>query len=99
VAFEFDILQKVSFIVEAGGRYAKIGKFKGDFKHQDSEGTAQYLSGDLDFYEYYSSYVNRWFPWIAIQKQEFRESIIRRYREGFIDFSGLSVRSGIKIHF
>ena len=99
VAFEFDIFRNVSFIIETGGRYAKIRNFKGDFKHQDSEGNAQYLSGDLDFYEYYSSYVSRWFPWIAIQKHEFSESIIRGYRKGSIDFSGLSVRSGIKIQF
>jgi len=88
LGLEFYFNPNVAFVIEGQGRYAKIQGFEGSEKSiegsevWESEGTLYYVEGT----EY---------PALFIREEE--PAGYRLAREAIIDFSGLSLKVGIKI--
>ena len=97
IGFEYDLAQNISFVIEGQGRYAKIGGFVGDQKQKNSGGWSNSWKGTL-YYEEYECFEG-WFPEIRVWDEEPTEAWLRNAREAEVDFSGVTVRAGIKIKF
>ena len=96
IGYEYSVSKSISVIVEAFGRYAKINGFEGTRSRYDSNNWSD--SDDVAFY-----YVEReqlgfgWFQRVVASIEEPTGSQVRNVRSAEIDFSGLSVRIGLKI--
>ncbi|UCH96437.1 MAG: hypothetical protein JSV88_06190, partial [Candidatus Aminicenantes bacterium] len=94
MGFELDVAKSIAFVVEGYGRYAKIKGFKGE-KSSDSSGVRESMRGSLYYYELYSPY--GWYPCIGIFDEVPGGVNRRNVREAALDFSGFTVRIGVKI--
>lgn len=96
--FEWKLFSPLSFVIEATGRYAQITGFKGKGKYKDSEGTVYTEEGSLMIYERIRIIGQEGYPHLFIHEKE-PSAYIRDPKEAIIDFSGFSIKAGIKIRF
>ncbi len=90
LGFEFKLVSRFALVLEGQGRYAKIGEFKG--KTLDS------IEGTLYYYENPS--MGNWYPKVGIVDIDgFMPVGVRNLRKAEVDFSGFTLRAGIKIAF
>ncbi len=90
LGFEFKLVSHFVLVLEGQGRYVKIGEFKGK--------TLDFIEGTLYYYETPSA-VN-WYPKVGIVDIDgFMPGGARNLRKAKVDFSGFTVRAGIKISF
>lgn len=87
----------INLFVELTGRYAPIMGFEGKDKHTNSTGLDTTEEGKLYFYKFTSS--GKSFPRLFIWAEEPEGEDIQELREAKIDFSGLSIRVGLRIRF
>ncbi len=94
LGIEYKMFHKMAIFIEAQGRYARFnGGFKGEDVYKDSTGLTYTESGKLHLMGYYYHYfANLPDDWIG-----FPETVV--LREAIIDFSGVSLQAGIRIHF
>ncbi len=92
---ELDITKNIAFVVEGYGRYAKIGNFWGERAWNMSFAPSDSRKGTLYFYELDTPY--GWIPYIDISSGEPIRANIRNVRKATVDFSGFTVRMGVKI--
>ena len=97
LGFEVKFFSVLNFILEATGRYAKINGFEGTGEYRDSAELQTY-EGKLYFYKAKSSEENI-YPFLFILEKKPTEAGVVAPREATIDFSGISLRAGIKINF
>ena len=95
LGFEFNLASNIAFVIEAKGRYAKIGGFEGTSKDTFFQYTKE---GKLYYFEWFP-WTYKWYPMIDISKEEPSGDRIRNIREAKVDFSGFTLRAGIKINF
>lgn len=89
----------ISFVVEATSRFAKISGFKGTDRSIDSDGIEYIEEGTLYYYKAKGS-VEDSFPLLFIRLREPTEDvIISDPRRAIIDFSGLSLKAGLRLRF
>ena len=98
LGFEVKFFSVLNFILEATGRYSKIKGFEGTGEYRDSAEDQKTYEGKLYFYRAKSSEENI-FPYLYILKKKPTEAGVVAPREAIIDFSGISLRAGIKINF
>jgi hypothetical protein len=95
MGLELDIAKNIAFVVEGYGRYAKIGDFRGDRDWSMSFGPDGSKKGGLYYYESDTPY--GWLPYIEISDGVPRGANRRDARKATVDFSGFTVRIGVKI--
>ena len=95
--FEWKISPPLSFVIEALGRYARITGFEGKNTYRDSEGSLSTEEGKLYFYQ--GAEGDATYPLLFIRKNEPVGSDVSEVKEAVVDFSGLSLKVGIKIRF
>jgi len=95
---EWNFSPYLSFIIEANGRYAKIRGFKGKDTSRDSEGLDYTEKGTLYLYQAITSSQNA-YPQLFIREKTPAEGWVTDPRQAFIDFSGISLKLGIRIKF
>ena len=99
VGLEYRLRKNVSLVVEGSGRYARVSGLKGEYNEQSSEGADATDKGKLYYYEW--KYNEKLYPWVELLDRDPSEinfsSPIYNAREAVIDFSGFSLRAGIKI--
>jgi hypothetical protein len=84
-------------IFEALGQYAPLTGFRGTGTYQDST-MQDPLSEDGKLYAYDASVKSKsTFPLLLIRGQRPTEAYVENVREATIDFSGMSLRLGVKI--
>ncbi|MBE0461752.1 MAG: hypothetical protein IBX60_09000 [Candidatus Aminicenantes bacterium] len=99
LGFEFNLVSNISFVLEEQGRYAKIGGFKGDKEFRAFiPGWESSTEGSLYYFEWLP-WTDNWYPMIQILEEEPIGDRIRKVRKAKIDFSGFTLRAGIKIKF
>jgi hypothetical protein len=96
--FEWEISPPLSFVIEALGRYARITGFEGKNTYRDSESSLSTEEGKLYFYQGVAG-IDATYPLLFIRKNEPAGSDIAEVREAVVDFSGLSLKVGIRIRF
>jgi len=100
VGFEYELTPNIAFVLEGQGKYAKIGGFEGTIRYscpyppfkRTEEGTLYYFE--------MIGQTGKCYPWVEISKEKpSSEDWIRNVREAKVDFSGFTLRAGIKIKF
>jgi len=91
---EFKITPKMAFILEGQGRYAKISGFEGTYEYTSSSGSWN-AKGEGTLY--YMLYDEKW-PYLYICREK-PGAPYTNVREARVDFSGFTIRSGLKIRF
>jgi len=96
VAFEYDLSKNVALIIEGFGRYAKISGFEGSSSQRDTNNERS--STDGTYYTHESLvWTNEWLTRVSISVEPPSGEGIRNARDYEIDFSGFTVRIGLKI--
>ncbi len=98
VGYEYEIASFAKLFVEAVGHYAKIDGFKGTDNYKESTGYTYSESGPLIFY---TSQVgpDKTVPLLYIREKKPTEAWVMEAKEALIDFSGFSLKAGIKFWF
>ena len=99
LAFELPISDNLGFIVEASGHYAPLKSFDGAGTYSDSNTeTPVEEKGKLWAYDYVQG-GKTIAPLMLIRTVRPSEAYVANAREAAIDFSGMSIRAGIKVKF
>ncbi|MCJ7612842.1 MAG: outer membrane beta-barrel protein [Candidatus Aminicenantes bacterium] len=98
LGFEFDLSANIGLFIEAQGRYAKLGGFKGDSNIMSNYDT-EHESGTLYYFEE-EGWIPQFYPVILVQATApTPDPWVRNIREAKIDFSGGTVLGGIVFRF
>ncbi len=101
VGLEFKVAAKIAVFIEGRARYCKLKSWNGDATYEDSDGSTDADVGLLWYFEEldqdYGS--GEWFPAITISTGPPSGPNIRNVREFEVNFSGISLRTGIRIKF
>ena len=99
LAFELPISDNMGFIVEASGQYAPLKSFEGTGTYSDSNAqAATEEKGKLWAYDFVQA-GKTISPLMLIRSQRPAEAYVENAREAAIDFSGMSLKAGIKVRF
>lgn len=98
IGYELKLSSFFSFIVEATGRYARIKGFKGKNTTIDSTGQEYTEEGTLYLYRVRTTGESS-YPLLFIREKKPTEANVFNAREAIIDFSGFSLKTGLKIKF
>jgi len=98
VGYEYEIAPFAKLFVEAVGHYAKIEGFKGTNNYRESTSYSYSESGPLFFYKSQVG-VDKTVPLLYIRERKPAEAWVVDAKEALIDFSGVSLKAGIKFWF
>jgi len=98
VGYEYEVSPFFKLFIEAVGHYAKIEGFKGTDNYRESTSYTYSESGPLFFYQ---SQINpdKTVNLLYIRKKKPSEAWVVGAKEALLDFSGVSLKAGIKIWF
>jgi hypothetical protein len=83
-------------VIEGYGRYAKIRGFEGTSKQYDSNNWSDSTEGKYYYFERFIS-TQEWLPLTSFDTEPPGGEDIRNVRDFEIDFSGFTIRVGLKI--
>lgn len=95
---EWKVLSPLSFFLEAVGRYARIIGFEGKNTYRDSDGSVTTEEGKLYFYQGKGA-GEKTYPLLFVRKNKPEGFDVSEAKEAIVDFSGISLKVGIKIRF
>ncbi len=98
LGFIFDIDSNISLFIETSGRIAKLNNFEGTHAYQDSEGLEYTEEGSLYIYDGQIS-KDLSYPLLFIRDKKPSEAGVSNPKKATIDFSGVSLKVGIKFRF
>lgn len=98
LGIEWELFKPVRLVVEALGRYAMIKGFEGESSYRDNVGILNTESGKLYIYQGTSSSGGT-VPLLFIRETEPSGPDVSDSKEATVNFSGVSVKVGIKIRF
>jgi opacity protein-like surface antigen len=96
IGFEYSMSDNVAIVIEGFMRSAKIKGFEGNRKRVDSNGLNDSLDGKYYYSERYV-WTEEWLPRTPIGTEPPSGEDVRNVRDLEIDFSGYTVRVGLKI--
>ena len=101
IGFEYDIAKNIGLFVEGAARYARLNDWKGDEIYTDVEGKTDKISGTLWYCEALHDQTGIYYPSFKVSKNKpsSEAGSNRNIRKAEIDFSGFSLRLGIRIKF
>lgn len=99
LGLEYRLSRNMAFVVEGIGRYARFGGFEGEYSEKNSSGADVNDPGKLYYYEW--SFDNNTYPWLELFDRDPNQlnfsNPVKNIRDAVMDFSGFSLRVGIKI--
>ncbi len=98
LGFMFSVDSNISLFIETSGRIAKLNNFEGTHTYQDSEGLEYTEEGSLYIYDGQIS-KNVSYPLLFIRDKKPSEAGVSNPKKATIDFSGVSLKVGIKFRF
>lgn len=98
VGTELNLTSVLSFVVEVSGRYCKIDEFSGTGSYEQSTGEFQEEDGILYSYNTKSS-EGTLYPLVFIRSKKPAEAGVYDAKRATVNFSGISLKAGIKIKF
>jgi hypothetical protein len=96
--WEWSLSRKNILFVEAGYRYAKVGRFVGTESYTDAGGGAATATGTL-YYFLQTGGDLRDYPFVRVRESLPEGEGVSGAREAEIDLSGICVRAGIRFRF
>jgi len=99
IGFEYDVAKNIGLFVEGTARYAKLKDWKGDGISTTVEGQADKISGTLWYCETLNDRTGKYYPSFKVSKNKpsSEEGTYKNIRKAEIDFSGFSLRLGLRI--
>jgi hypothetical protein len=94
----FDLTSALGIFLEVNGRYAKISGFEGTDHFEESSGQSATEKGKMYFYKA-EVQGNKTFSLLYIRSRTPTEPGVGEPREATVDFSGLSLKAGLRIRF
>ncbi|OGD26272.1 MAG: hypothetical protein A2Y56_05430 [Candidatus Aminicenantes bacterium RBG_13_63_10] len=98
LGLEWNIVPSLAFVIEAVGRYAPLSGFRGEGSLTDSLGAETLETGKLYYYEL-QFLGGTSFPALMVRSKLPTEAGVFSPREAEIDFTGFSVKAGLKVRF
>ncbi len=98
LGFMFSVDSNISLFIETSGRVAKLNNFEGTHTYQDSEGLEYTEEGSLYIYDGQIS-KDLSYPLLFIRDKKPSEAGVSNPKKATIDFSGVSLKVGIKLRF
>lgn len=98
LGFELRLASPLSFVVEAIGRYAHIKGFTGTDNYKDSEGSDATEEGKLYSYQKLRIIGVKGYPHLRIHEKK-PSAYVSDVEEARVNFSGISLKFGLKIKF
>jgi hypothetical protein len=99
IGYEWAFADNFSFVVAASGQYAQVKNFEGTGTYNDSESSAA-LTEDGKLYAYdYTQGGKTISSLVLIRNRKPAEAYIANADVATIDFSGITLRAGIKVKF
>jgi len=99
LGLEYDLVRFLAFTAEVEKVWSNIDGFKGPFTYKSFD--VQNESGKASLYYYESSQwdLNRYFSTLSGHEKKPEEDYIRNIRQGKLNFSGISLKIGIRFKF
>ncbi len=98
LGFERKLFSPLSLVIEAVGRYARVSGFEGENTYMDSDGSLVTEKGKLYFYQGNVA-GDKTYPLLFIRETEPSDADVSDLKEASVNFSGFSLKLGIKIRF
>ncbi|MDW7761596.1 MAG: SH3 domain-containing protein [Acidobacteriota bacterium] len=99
LGLEYRLSRNMALVVDGIGRYARFGGFEGEYSEKNSSGADVTMPGKLYYYEW--SFDNNTYPWLELFDRDPNQinfsDPVKNIRDAVLDFSGFSLRVGIKI--
>jgi hypothetical protein len=96
IGFEYAISENIIFVIEGAGRYAKIKGYEGTRNRNDSNGWSDSTTGEFYTLERFLG-EQGWQKRTNVFTEKPSGDDVRNVRTPLIDFSGFTVRIGIKL--
>ncbi|MFC2166035.1 hypothetical protein ACFLT2_13695, partial [Acidobacteriota bacterium] len=96
IGFEYSVSKNIAIIIEGFGRYAKISGFEGTRTRADSNNISDSFEGKYYALERFV-WSSEWLTRAAINSEPPSGADVRNVRDNEIDFSGFTIRIGLKI--
>jgi len=96
IGFEYSVTRNVTILIEGFGRYAKISGFEGTRTRSDSNNFSDSFEGQYFALERFV-WTGDWQTRVSINSEPPSGDDVRNVRDLDIDFSGFSIRLGLKI--
>jgi len=97
--YEFDLRPWLSFIIEAKGRYCKLKNWEGNSRYNDSAGNVEEISGTVWHFEAYDAVTDEYYALNYLSANQPDDPNFQNVRKFQCDFSGISLKLGIRIKF
>ncbi len=99
VGYEWAFADNFSFVVEAAGQYAQVKNFEGTGTYNDSESSAA-VTEDGKLYAYdYTQGGKTISSLVLIRNRKPAEAYVASAGVATVDFSGITLRAGVKVKF
>ncbi len=101
VGLKYKVAPKIALFIEGRARHLKLVGWEGDGNYEDSDGFTFTDEGSLWYLEELDQNYDTgdWFPGITLSRNRPTGSDIRDVRKFEVNFSGISLRTGIRIKF
>ncbi len=96
IGFEYSVSKNIAVVIEGFGRYAKISGFEGTRDQYDSNDWSDSTEGKHYYFEQAAS-TGEWISLTSFGPEPPSGEDIRNVRDFEIDFSGFTIRAGLKI--
>lgn len=96
IGFEYALSKNIAIVIEGFGRYAKISGFKGTRDREDSNNWSDSSDATHYHYEHYA-WTEEWLARTGFSTEPPSGEDVRNVRDFEIDFSGYTIRVGLKI--
>ncbi len=96
IGFEYSVSKNVAIIIEGFGRYATISGFDGTRNQSDTNNVSSSVEGKYLTHERLV-WTNEWLTRVSIGSEPPSGDDVRDVRDYEIDFSGFTIRIGLKI--
>jgi len=98
IGLEWKLFTPISLVIEAMSRYARVSGFEGENTYTHSDGSIVTEKGKLYFYQGKVP-GDKTYPLLFIRETEPSETDVADLKEASVNFSGFSLKLGIKIRF
>ena len=98
IGLEWELFTPLSLVVEAMSRYSRVSGFEGENTYIDSDGSFVTEEGKLYFYRGNVA-GDKTYPLLFIRKTEPSDTDVSELKEASVNFSGFSLKLGIRIRF
>lgn len=97
--YEFDLGSRFSFFVEAQGRYCTLKNWEGTSRYIDPAGNVEEISGTVWHFEAYDAVTDEYYSLNYLSADQPDDPTFQNVRKFECDFSGISLKLGIRIKF